>query len=64
MQQVSNFVAVSSSKVEDGLEVVDVVGWCLEGEGCAIEDAMVIMTPDSSPTGDACRLSTGEIIFY
>jgi len=63
VQQASDFVAVDSSEVEDGGEMVSGVVWHRGGVGLAIKDAMVIMTLDGMPMGVAHSLSTGERIF-
>jgi len=64
MQQMPNFAAVNSNRVDKGWEmVVCVVGCQLRG-GYAVKDAVVIMTLSGMPMGGAHSLSTGEIIFY
>ena len=57
------FESVDSFVLKEGMSIVILLRE-FQGEiGSAVKVVMVIMTFDSTPMGDACRLGTGEIIF-
>jgi len=62
-QRMPEFESVDSFVLKEGMSIVILLKERWGEIGSAIKVVMVIMTFDSTPTGDARRLGTGEVIF-